>query len=308
MIIGRGVYKSTDAGKTWQFSGLKEAGQIAKVKVNPKDPNIAFAAAVGNPFAWGPDRGVYRTKDGGKTWQKVLFINDQTGAVSVAINWSNPSEVYAGAWRAQRKAWTIISGGPAAEGGVYKSTDGGDHWTRSSNGLPEDLIGKVWIDVAQSNPRVRLRAGRSQGREGRAVSLERQRRALDAGEQLGSAPRAAVLLQQGVRRSEERERRLGDRARSAPLDRRRQDVGDRRHAARRQSRHVAEPGQPAHMIESNDGGANITQDGGSSWSSQLNQPTAELYMVDADEQFPYRLYAPQQDDGTVVVVELAADR
>jgi hypothetical protein len=86
VIIGRGVYKSTDAGRTWHYAGLKEAGQIANVKINPKDPNVAFAASVGNPFAWGPERGVYRTKDGGKTWQKVLFINDQTGVVSVAIN------------------------------------------------------------------------------------------------------------------------------------------------------------------------------------------------------------------------------
>jgi len=118
VILGRGVYKSTDAGKTWQFAGLKDVGQIGQLKVHPKNPDIAYVAAIGNPFGWGPERGVYRTKDGGKTWQKVLFINDQTGAVSVAINWSNPNEVYAGAWRGQRKPWTIISGGPAAEGGV----------------------------------------------------------------------------------------------------------------------------------------------------------------------------------------------
>src|SRR5438105_7399628 len=154
VILGRGVFKSTDAGRTWQYVGLKEVGQIGQLKVHPKNPDIAFVAAVGNPFGWGPDRGVYRTKDGGKTWQKVLFINDQTGVVSVAINWQNPNEIYAGAWRGQRKPWTIISGGPAAEGGVYKSTDGGDHWTRTSNGFPDDLVGKVWVDVAQSNPKV----------------------------------------------------------------------------------------------------------------------------------------------------------
>src|SRR5262249_47485275 len=126
----------------------------ANVKVHPKDPNIAYAAAMGDPFAWGPDRGVYRTKDGGKTWQKVLFVNDQTGMTSVVINWSNPNEVFASAWRAQRRPWTISSGGPAAEGGVYRSPDGGDHWTRVGTGLPDDLIGKVWIDIAQSNPKV----------------------------------------------------------------------------------------------------------------------------------------------------------
>src|SRR5207247_6500372 len=98
VILGRGVYKSTDAGSTWQFAGLKDVGQIGQLKVHPKNPDIAYVAASGNPFGWGPDRGVYRTKDGGKTWERVLFINEQTGAVSIAINWSNPSEVYAGAW------------------------------------------------------------------------------------------------------------------------------------------------------------------------------------------------------------------
>jgi photosystem II stability/assembly factor-like uncharacterized protein len=136
VIVGRGVYKSTDAGRTWQHVGLREVGQIGQLKIHPKNPDIAYVAAIGQPFGWGPDRGVYRTKDGGKTWQKVLFINDQTGVVSVAINWQNPNELYAGAWRGQRRPWTIISGGPAAEGGVYKSTDGGDHWTRVSNGFP----------------------------------------------------------------------------------------------------------------------------------------------------------------------------
>src|SRR5437870_978149 len=154
VILGRGVYKSNDAGKSWQFVGLKDAGQIGQLKIHPKNPDIAYVAVVGNPFAWGRERGVYRTKDGGKTWQKVLSVSNETGAVSVAINWSNPNEVYAGAWRAQRKPWTIISGGQATEGGVYKTTDGGDHWAHTSNGLPDDLIGKVWLDVAQSNPKV----------------------------------------------------------------------------------------------------------------------------------------------------------
>src|SRR6266576_3323321 len=154
VILGRGVYRSTDAGRTWRFLGLKDAGQIGQIKVHPKNPDIAYVAAVGNPFAWSPERGVYRTKNGGQSWEKVLFINEQTGAVSIAINWSNPNELYAGAWRAQRKPWTIVSGGPASEGGVYKTIDGGDHWSRSSNGFPDDLIGKVWIDVAQSNPKI----------------------------------------------------------------------------------------------------------------------------------------------------------
>src|ERR671936_760766 len=166
VILGRGVYKSTDAGKKWRHVGLRDVGQIGQIKVHPKNPDIVYVAAQGNPFGWGPERGVFRTRDGGKTWDKVLFINEQTGVTSIAINWSNPSEIYAGAWRAQRKPWTIISGGPASEGGVYKSTDGGDHWSHTSNGLPDDLIGKVWLDVAQSNPKVLYAQVEARGAKG----------------------------------------------------------------------------------------------------------------------------------------------
>src|SRR5262249_92023 len=110
--------------------------------------------ALGSPFGRGPERGIYRTRDGGKSWDKVLFINDQTGAVSLAMNWSNPDEIYASAWRAERKGWTIISGGPAGTGGIYQTLAGGDHWTHLAVGLPQKLIGKIWLDIAQSKPSV----------------------------------------------------------------------------------------------------------------------------------------------------------
>jgi photosystem II stability/assembly factor-like uncharacterized protein len=118
IIIGKGVYKSTDAGKSWSFAGLEKAGQIGAVVVHPTNPDLVYVAAIGNPFGPNSERGVFRTRDGGKSWQKVLFINDRTGVASLAINWSNPGEIYAGAWRAERKPWTIISGGPATEGGI----------------------------------------------------------------------------------------------------------------------------------------------------------------------------------------------
>src|SRR6266851_29835 len=155
---GGGVWKTENYGITWTpiSDGQMATGSIGAIDVSDSNPNVIYVGtgseAIRSNVILG--RGVYRTKDGGKTWQKVLFLNDQTGAVSVAINWTNPNEVYAGAWRGQRRPWTIISGGPAAEGGVYKTTDGGDHWARASNGFPDDLIGKVWVDVAQSNPKV----------------------------------------------------------------------------------------------------------------------------------------------------------
>jgi photosystem II stability/assembly factor-like uncharacterized protein len=304
VIIGRGVYKSTDAGRTWHYAGLKEAGQIANVKINPKDPNVAFAASVGNPFAWGPERGVYRTKDGGKTWQKVLFINDQTGVVSVAINWSNPNEVYASAWRTQRRPWTIISGGPAAEGGVYKSTDGGDHWTRSSSGLPDDLLGKVWIDIAQSNPKVLYAQVEAKGAKGGLY------RSSDSGASWtivnsSAALRARPFYFNKVFVDPKNENDVW----VTELGLHHSTDGGKTWATvgtPHGDNHIVwlNPDNPRTMIETNDGGANVTQDGGRSWSSQLNQATAELYMVDADEQFPYKLYAPQQDDGVVVIDSL----
>jgi photosystem II stability/assembly factor-like uncharacterized protein len=302
VILGRGVFKSTDAGKTWQYAGLKEVGQIGQLKINPKNPDIAFVASIGQPFGWGPDRGVYRTKDGGKTWQKVLFINDQTGAVSVAINWSNPNEVYAGAWRGQRKPWTIISGGPAAEGGVYKTTDGGDHWSRTSNGFPDDLIGKVWVDVAQSNPKVVYAQVEAKGSKGglyRTADGGGTWTLVNSSQTLRARP--FYFNKVFVNPKDENDVWVTE------LNFHRSIDGGRTFAnvsTPHGDNHIVwfNPDRPTTFIETNDGGANITQDNGRSWSSINNQPTAEMYHVDADEQFPYLVYGPQQDTGKNLTV------
>jgi photosystem II stability/assembly factor-like uncharacterized protein len=297
VILGRGVFKSTDAGRTWQSAGLKDVGQIGQVKIHPKNPDIAYVAAIGNPFAWGPERGVYRTKDGGKTWQKVLFINDQTGVVSMAINWSNPNELYAGAWRGQRKPWTIISGGPAAEGGVYKSTDGGDRWSRVGNGLPDDLIGKVWVDVAQSNPKVAYAQVEAKGAKGGLY------RTADGGGTWTNVNSTQALRARPfyfnkvfVNPKDENDVWVTELALHHSTDGGKTFVNV---AEPHGDNHIVwiNPDNPKIMIETNDGGANVTQDGARSWSSQFNQPTAEMYHVDADEQFPYLIYGPQQDTG-----------
>ena len=302
VIVGRGVYKSIDAGKTWQYAGLKDVGQIGQLKIHPKNPDIAYVAAIGQPFGWGPERGVYRTKDGGKTWQKVLFINDQTGAVSIAINWQNPNELYAGAWRGQRRPWTIISGGPAAEGGVYKTTDGGDHWSRVSSGFPDDLIGKVWVDVAQSNPKVVYAQVEAVGAKGGLY------RTADSGAtwtlvNSSQALRARPFYFNKVFVSPKDENDVW----VSELSFHHSTDGGKTFAnvnTPHGDNHVVwfNPDQPRIFIETNDGGANITQDNGRSWSSINNQPTAEMYMVDADEQFPYNIYGPQQDTGKNLTV------
>src|SRR5438876_5592103 len=266
VILGRGVYKSTDAGSTWQFAGLKDVGQIGQLKVHPKNPDIAFVASIGNPFAWGPERGVYRTKDGGKTWQKVLFINDQTGAVSIAIDWQNPNEIYAGAWRGQRKPWTIISGGPAAEGGVYKTTDGGDHWVRASNGFPDDLIGKVWVDVAQSNPKVVYAQVEAKGAQGglyRTADGGASWTVVNSSQQLRARP--FYFNKVFVNPKNENDVWVTELSFHHSTD------GGKTFAnvnTPHGDNHVVwfNPDQPNIFIETNDGGANITQDNGKSWS------------------------------------------
>src|SRR5436190_15677024 len=147
---GRGVYKSTDAGKTWKFAGLYNAGQIGGIRIHPTDPNIAWVAAQGDAFKSNPDRGVFKTTDGGATWKNVLFLSDTVGAMDVELQPANPNVVYAWLSRLERKPWTIISGG--TEGGFYKSTDAGDHFTKMTSGLPTALIGKANLAVTNAKP------------------------------------------------------------------------------------------------------------------------------------------------------------
>ncbi|HWP99808.1 MAG TPA: hypothetical protein VNK92_05010, partial [Vicinamibacterales bacterium] len=302
--IGRGVYKSTDAGRTWTFVGLRDAGQIGAVRIHPKNPDIVYVAALGNPFGPNRERGVFRTRDGGRTWQHVLFINERTGVVALAMNPSNPDEIYAGAWRGERKPWTIISGGPASEGGIYKTTDGGETWTHLANGLPQRLIGKVDVDVARSNPRVVYVLAEAPGEERGLYRSD------DGGATFRQVNNDFDLLRRpfyytyvDVDPKNENVVYVNNE------DFWRSEDGGRTFRAIRTphgDNHGMwiNPDDPRIFIQSNDGGANVTLDGGRTWSTQLNQPTAELYMVSVDDQVPYRLYAPQQDNSTIVVPSL----
>jgi len=302
--VGKGVYKSTDAGRKWTFVGLKDAGQIGAVVIHPTNPDIVWVAAIGNPFGPNSTRGVFRTKDGGQTWQQVLFINDHTGVVSLALNWSHPNEVYAGAWRGERKPWTIISGGPASEGGIYKSTDGGDTWSHLTSGLPQKLIGKIDLDVARSKPNVVYALVEAPGTEGGVYRSD------DSGATWKLVNSDASLRVRpfyfnniDVNPKNENEVWVNTLTVRKSLD------GGRSWTSVRVphgDNHGVwfNPDNPLIMIQCNDGGATVTQDGGRSWSSIMNQPTAEIYMVDVDEQFPYRLYGPQQDNSTFIVASL----
>ncbi len=147
---GRGMYKSTDGGQTWKFIGLYNAGQIGAVRIHPTNPDIVWVAANGDVFKSNDERGVFKTTDGGQTWRKVLFISDSVGAMDLELQPNNPNVVYAWMSHLERKPWTIISGG--REGGFYKSTDGGEHFTKITNGLPNELIGKANLAVTNANP------------------------------------------------------------------------------------------------------------------------------------------------------------
>jgi photosystem II stability/assembly factor-like uncharacterized protein len=306
VIIGRGVYKSTDAGRTWQFMGLKNAGQIGTLRVHPFSTNTVWLAALGSPFGPNEERGIFKTTDGGKTWRKVLYVNTETGGRDVEVDWDNPDIVYAAMYRGFRKGWDIISGGPASEGGIYKSTDGGETWKHITAGLPQRLIGKIDLDIARSNPRVLYAMVEGPGAEGGLY------RSNDAGESWSLVNNAQRLRARpfyfhyvSVNPKNENEVYVDELGFHKSTDGGKTFTSiDTPHG----DNHGVwiNPDDPQIMLQVNDGGANVTLNGGRSWSTLLNQPTGEYYMVSVDEQYPYRLYVPQQDNSTLIITSLPA--
>jgi len=299
VILGKGIHKSCDEGKTWTSLGLEDAGQIGAIIVDPEDPNIALVAAIGNPFAANPSRGVFRTVDGGITWHHTLFISDSTGAVDLEFAPGNPNLVYASMWRVDRKPWTIVSGG--YEGGIFRSTDGGVNWQKLSTGLPSGLVGKSDLAVSRHMP-------------GRLWVL------MEAPEGIGGVYRSDDYGDSFRLISTKKE--LLDRPfyfcniAADPQDANRIFVGSTalwqsddggKKWAKKSSPHAdvhalwIDPNNSKIMVQGNDGGATITRDGGITWSSIHNQPTAELYQVNLDDQHPYHLYAGQQDNTTIAI-------
>ena len=161
---GNGMYKSTDAGKTWTHLGLDDTRQIARVLVDPRNPDVVFVAALGHAYGANPDRGVYRTRDGGATWQKVLFKGNDIGAIDVTFDPANSQTVYASLWNTRRPPWSIYPPSYGPGSGLYKSTDGGANWQALTRGLPSEAVGRIGIAVARIEPLARLRDRRRQGR------------------------------------------------------------------------------------------------------------------------------------------------
>jgi len=296
---GEGMYRSTDAGKTWKFIGLGEAQTISEIAVHPKDPDLVYAAVFGHVFGPNPERGIYRSKDGGKTWQKVLYVNEKTGGIDIVLDPMNPRTIYASLWEASRNPWSMSSGGPGS--GLWKSSDGGDTWTDLSKntGLPKTVLGKiclaasgarqdlVWAMV-EAEPDGGLYRSNDGGKNWRRVNEDRRLRQRSWYYSHIYAdpknPETVYALNTGFYRSIDGGRTLT----GIPVPH-----GDNHDL-------WIAPNDPLRMIEANDGSANVTYNGGRTWTEQ-DIPTAQFYHVLVDNQFPYMIYGDQQDNSTVAI-------
>ena len=293
---GDGVYKSNDAGKTWKRVGLEDTRQIPRIRVHPKNPDLVYVAALGH--VWGPNeqRGVFRSKDGGKTWEKILSRGNKAGAIDLILDPTNPNIIYAGFWEVYRKPWTLESGGPG--GGIFKSSDGGDTWNELTKnpGLPKGMVGKIGIAVSPANPDrvwaiVEAEDGgvfRSDNGGNTWSKVNEERRLRQRAwyyTRIYADPKNAdtvYILNTGFYRSNDGGRTY---------------TGIGVPHGDNHDLWIA-PDDPNRMIESNDGGSNVSYNGGRSWTEQ-DQPTAQFYRVALDNDFPYNVYGAQQDNSTV---------
>ena len=290
---GRGVYMSTDGGTNWRFMGLKDAGQISAVVVDPDNPNIVFVGAVGH--AWGPnaERGVFRTTDGGKTWAKVLYINDTTGASALIMDPGNPMILYAGMWQVQRFPWMLVSGG--ASGGIFRSIDGGNTWKKLTDGLPEGPTGRIGLAAAPSNPRhIYALVEAKRGILWDSIDLGDHWREVSNNHALNARP--FYFSQLAVSPKDE------SKVYFLSYDILLSDDGGK--TARVTGRGVhpdnhtiwIDPQNPDRIILGNDGGVYVSADAGRSWRFLDNLPIEQFYMVAADEETPYNLCGGLQDN------------
>lgn len=300
IIVGKGIYKSEDAGASWESLGLNDTGQIGAVKINPNDPNIVYAAAIGQPFKSNSERGLYKTTDGGKTWNKILFISDKIGIVDIEFSPENPDIIYAASWEVERKPWTILSG--SKDGGIYKSVDAGENWIKLSEGLPSGNIGKIDLAVTPADPhRLYALIEADQGQGGVYISYNKGLKfsATSHRKELVNRPfyycniyanpkNAGIVYSNANRFMVSNDAGKSWKIKTTPH-------GDNHDI-------WINPINDNIWIQSNDGGVNVTFNSGKTWTTQFNQPTAEIYQVEVDQQYPYWLYGGQQDNYSTVSV------
>lgn len=298
---GDGVYRSTDAGKTWTHLGLDNTRHIARIRVHPEDPDRVYVAAQGAAYGESEDRGIYRSGDGGETWQKVLYVSNSASAAELAMDPTNPRILYAGFWDHVRYPWQVRSGGPGS--GLWKSTDGGDTWEPINQGLPREM-GKTAIDVSPADPD-RLWAMIEADPGGGLYRSD------DAGATWSFMTgdwslRARPWYYNEVFADPTDENTVY--ALSAPMMK---SIDGGRTFSNVGTPHGdnhdlwINPTDSRIMINANDGGANVSFNGGESWSTQANQPTVQFYRVNTDNRFPYHVYGGQQDNSTVAIASWA---
>ncbi|NNF36247.1 MAG: glycosyl hydrolase [Saprospiraceae bacterium] len=300
---GDGVYKSNDAGKTWNHIGLPESRHISRIRIHPENPDVVYIAAQGALFGPNKERGIYRSLDGGNSWEQVLFVDEGTGASDISMDMTNPRILYASMWDYQRYPWKVRSGGDGS--GIYKSLDGGNNWEKLEKGLPKKM-GKVAVDVSRANPQVvyaNIEADKSGvykstdgGKNWRLVCDDRititrswyyiEIYADPVNENIVYVMNAPFL-------------RSIDGGKTFSTVR--VPHGDQHDL-------WINPDDNTNMINANDGGANVTFDNAGSWTRQDNQVTAQFYRVITDNQFPYRVYGGQQDNSTVSIASRTNSR
>ncbi len=298
IVGGNGVYKSIDAGKTWKFVGLGDTHAIGRLIIDPKNPDVAFVAALGHPFGDNDERGIFRTRDGGKTWDKVLYKDAKTGGIDITFDPSNSNILFAGMWQARRTPWGMDSGGPGS--GLYRSIDGGTTWKQlKGHGLPEGTLGRIGVTVSGANPNrvwavIEAEKGGIYRSDDGGDSWQlltddhRFRQRAWYYSHIFADPKSAdsvYILNTGIYRSNDGGKTFA------------------RVPAPHGDNHGLwiDPTNPQRLINGNDGGATVSTNGGASWTTQYNQPTAQFYHVSTDNRFPYFMYGAQQDNSTVAI-------
>ncbi len=298
---GDGVYKSTDGGRNWRHCGLADSHHIGKIRIHPQNPDVVYVAALGHAFGPNEERGVFRSSDGGRTWEKVLYVSDKAGAIDISLDPTNPRILYAAIYETYRNFWTLSSGGP--DSGLWKSTDGGDHWIdiTGSRGLPTGIKGKIGVAISPAQP---SRVWAIIEAEGDQAGVYRSDDDGATWSQVSANrdliqrpwyychifadpqdPETLYILNLNMWKSTDG---------GASWTQVSTPHGDNHDL-------WIDPRNPQRMIEGNDGGACVSFNGGASWSTIYNQLTAQFYHLDVDNQFPYRVYGTQQDNSGISV-------